>query len=117
MRYAPYGLIGVIGPWNYPLLNSFGDCIPALAAGNAVLLKPASATPLTSLLMAEGMREVGLPEDVLLVVAGDRHAGEAVIDAPTWSCSPGPARPASGSWPARRRRSRRSRSSSAARTR
>ena len=81
VRYEPYGLIGVIGPWNYPLLNSFGDCIPALAAGNAVLLKPASATPLTSLLIAEGMREVGLPEDVLLVVAGDRHAGEAVIDA------------------------------------
>ena len=37
---APLGVIGVIGPWNYPLTNSFGDCIPALAAGNAVVLKP-----------------------------------------------------------------------------
>ena len=35
VRYQPLGLIGVIGPWNYPLTNSFGDCIPALAAGNA----------------------------------------------------------------------------------
>ena len=41
VRYAPAGVIGVIGPWNYPLTNSFGDCIPALAAGNAVVLKPA----------------------------------------------------------------------------
>ena len=40
VRYAPLGLVGVIGPWNYPLTNSFGDCIPALMAGNAVILKP-----------------------------------------------------------------------------
>ena len=40
VRYRPLGLVGVIGPWNYPLTNSFGDCIPALAAGNAVILKP-----------------------------------------------------------------------------
>ena len=36
VRYRPLGVVGVIGPWNYPLTNSFGDCIPALAAGNAV---------------------------------------------------------------------------------
>ncbi|MBK5117181.1 MAG: aldehyde dehydrogenase family protein, partial [Thermoleophilia bacterium] len=40
VRYAPIGVVGVIGPWNYPLTNSFGDCIPALAAGNSVILKP-----------------------------------------------------------------------------
>ena len=40
VRYRPVGVVGVIGPWNYPLTNSFGDCIPALAAGNAVVLKP-----------------------------------------------------------------------------
>ena len=44
---ARSGLVGVIGPWNYPLTNSFGDCIPALAAGNAVILKPSEVTPLT----------------------------------------------------------------------
>ena len=53
VRYEPVGVVGVIGPWNYPLTNSFGDCIPALAAGNSAVLKPASLTPMTSLLMAE----------------------------------------------------------------
>jgi len=47
LRFRPLGLIGVIGPWNYPLTNSFGDCIPALAAGNSVILKPSEITPLT----------------------------------------------------------------------
>ena len=54
----PLGLVGVIGPWNYPLSNSFGDCVPALAAGNAVILKPSEVTPLTSLLMADGAARV-----------------------------------------------------------
>ncbi|MGI8727112.1 MAG: aldehyde dehydrogenase family protein, partial [Solirubrobacterales bacterium] len=49
VRYEPVGVVGVIGPWNYPLTNSFGDCIPALAAGNSVVLKPATLTPTTSL--------------------------------------------------------------------
>jgi acyl-CoA reductase-like NAD-dependent aldehyde dehydrogenase len=44
VRYEPVGVAGVIGPWNYPLSNSFGDCIPALAAGNAVALKPSDLT-------------------------------------------------------------------------
>ena len=61
VRYAPLGLVGVIGPWNYPLSNSFGDCIPALAAGNAVILKPSEVTPLTSLLMAEACASAGCP--------------------------------------------------------
>jgi acyl-CoA reductase-like NAD-dependent aldehyde dehydrogenase len=80
VRYAPVGVVGVIGPWNYPLTNSFGDCIPALAAGNSAVLKPASLTPLTSLLMAEGLRECGLPEDVFLVAPGGGDVGEALID-------------------------------------
>jgi acyl-CoA reductase-like NAD-dependent aldehyde dehydrogenase len=80
-RYAPMGVIGVIGPWNYPLINSFGDCIPALAAGNAVVLKPSQSTPLTSLLMGRAMRECGLHEDVLIVATGDARTGEALIDA------------------------------------
>ena len=70
LRYRPLGLIGVIGPWNYPLTNSFGDCIPALAAGNSVILKPSEVTPLTSLLLAEGLRECGIPEDVFQVATG-----------------------------------------------
>ena len=81
LRYRPLGLVGVIGPWNYPLTNSFGDCIPALAAGNSVILKPSEVTPLTSLLLAEGLRESGLPADVFQVATGRGATGEAVVDA------------------------------------
>jgi acyl-CoA reductase-like NAD-dependent aldehyde dehydrogenase len=80
VRYAPLGVVGVIGPWNYPLSNSFGDCIPALAAGNAAILKPSEVTPLTSLLMATGMRECGLPESVYQVATGGGETGQALID-------------------------------------
>jgi acyl-CoA reductase-like NAD-dependent aldehyde dehydrogenase len=80
LRYRPYGVVGVIGPWNYPLVNNFGDAIPALMAGNSVVLKPSSITPMTSLLVAEGWREVGAPEDVYLVATGSGGAGTALID-------------------------------------
>jgi acyl-CoA reductase-like NAD-dependent aldehyde dehydrogenase len=79
-RYRPLGVIGVIGPWNYPLTNSFGDAIPALMAGNAVVLKPSEITPLTSLLMAEAMRECGLPEHVFQVATGRGETGSALVD-------------------------------------
>jgi acyl-CoA reductase-like NAD-dependent aldehyde dehydrogenase len=80
LRYRPLGLIGVIGPWNYPLTNSFGDCIPALAAGNSVILKPSEVTPLTSMLMAEGLRECGLPENVLQIATGRGQTGAALVE-------------------------------------
>jgi acyl-CoA reductase-like NAD-dependent aldehyde dehydrogenase len=80
LRHRPLGLIGVIGPWNYPLTNSFGDCIPALAAGNAVILKPSEVTPLTSLLIAEGLRECGLPDDVLQIATGRGETGAALVE-------------------------------------
>jgi acyl-CoA reductase-like NAD-dependent aldehyde dehydrogenase len=80
LRYRPMGLIGVIGPWNYPLVNSFGDCIPALAAGNSVILKPSEITPLTSLLLAQGLAECGLPDGVFAVATGRGATGAAVLD-------------------------------------
>ena len=80
LRYRPLGVVGVIGPWNYPLTNSFGDCIPALAAGNAVVLKPSRITPLTSLLMAEMLEECGLPKDVYQVLTGTGDLGAELID-------------------------------------
>jgi acyl-CoA reductase-like NAD-dependent aldehyde dehydrogenase len=80
VRHRPLGLIGVIGPWNYPLTNSFGDCIPALMAGNSVILKPSEVTPLTSLLMAEGLRECGIPDDVFQVATGRGATGAALIE-------------------------------------
>jgi acyl-CoA reductase-like NAD-dependent aldehyde dehydrogenase len=79
IRYAPVGLVGVIGPWNYPIVNSFGDCIPAMMAGNCVILKPSEVTPLSALLMAEMMRECGLPENVFQVATGDGGTGAALI--------------------------------------
>src|SRR3954452_3540375 len=80
LRYRPLGLVGVIGPWNYPLTNSFGDCIPALAAGNSVILKPSEVTPLTSLLMAEMLTECGMPADVYQVATGLGATGAALVD-------------------------------------
>ncbi len=79
-RYRPMGVVGVIGPWNYPLTNSFGDAIAALMAGNSVVLKPSELSPLCNLLMAEGMRECGLPEDALGVATGRGEAGAALVD-------------------------------------
>ena len=81
VRYRPLGVVGVIGPWNYPLTNSVGDCIPALAAGNATIVKPSETTPLTALLMAECMAECGLPEGIYQVAPGYGETGEALIDA------------------------------------
>jgi acyl-CoA reductase-like NAD-dependent aldehyde dehydrogenase len=80
LRYRPIGVVGVIGPWNYPLTNSFGDCVPALAAGNAVILKPSEITPLTSLLLLEGLRECGLPDGVMAVATGGGATGAALVD-------------------------------------
>jgi acyl-CoA reductase-like NAD-dependent aldehyde dehydrogenase len=80
VRHVPVGVVGVIGPWNYPLTNSFGDCIPALAAGNSVILKPSEVTPLTALLMGECVRECGFPDDVYQVAPGYGETGGALID-------------------------------------
>ncbi len=79
-RYEPLGLVGVIGPWNYPMVNTFGDAIPALLAGNSVILKPSEITPLTSLLLAEGLEHSGLPHDVLQVATGRGATGSALVD-------------------------------------
>jgi len=81
VRYRPLGVVGVIGPWNYPLVNSVGDAIPALAAGNAVVVKPSEVTPLTSLLIERGLRECGLPDGIYQTAVGGGEAGEALIDA------------------------------------
>jgi acyl-CoA reductase-like NAD-dependent aldehyde dehydrogenase len=80
VRYEPMGLVGIIGPWNYPLVNNIGDAIPALAAGNSVILKPSSVTPLSSLLMQECLRACGVPEHVFQVAVGRGPLGEKLID-------------------------------------
>jgi acyl-CoA reductase-like NAD-dependent aldehyde dehydrogenase len=80
VRYEPVGLVGVIGPWNYPFTNTVGDAIPALAAGNAVIVKPSSVTPMTSLLIDEGLRACGIPEDVFQVAVARGPIGGTLID-------------------------------------
>jgi acyl-CoA reductase-like NAD-dependent aldehyde dehydrogenase len=80
IRYSPLGVVGVIGPWNYPLVNMFCDCVPALMAGNTVVMKPSEVTPLTALLTVEMMREAGLPESVLQVATGLGETAQALID-------------------------------------
>ena len=80
VRYRPLGVVGVIGPWNYPLTNTFGDAIPALMAGNAVVMKPSEITPLTSLLVAEGAEAIGLPDGLLSVATGAGETGAALVD-------------------------------------
>jgi acyl-CoA reductase-like NAD-dependent aldehyde dehydrogenase len=80
IRYEPVGVVGVIGPWNYPFTNTIGDAIPALAAGNAVVVKPSSVTPLTSLLIEEGFRACGIPDDVFQVAVGRGALGSDLID-------------------------------------
>src|SRR3954469_8173213 len=80
IRYQPRGVIGVIGPWNYPLTNCFGDGIAALAAGNAVVFKPSEITPFSTMLMLECMSDAGLPDGVMQVATGRGATGAALIE-------------------------------------
>ena len=69
-HHHPLGTVGIIAPWNYPLTLTISDAIPALMAGNGVVLKPDSQTPLTALWGADLLRQAGLPRDLLQVVTG-----------------------------------------------
>ncbi len=81
VTYEPRGVVGVISPWNYPLTLSVADAIPALLAGNAVVLKPDERTPFGALYLAELLELAGLPDDVLTVVTGEGPVvGPALID-------------------------------------
>jgi acyl-CoA reductase-like NAD-dependent aldehyde dehydrogenase len=78
--YEPRGVIGVISPWNFPLAMTLGEALPALMAGNAVVIKPSELTPLSALFGAEIAIKAGFPKDLLQVVVGDAATGEALID-------------------------------------
>ena len=70
VRREPIGVVGQVSPWNYPLWMAIWKIGPALAAGNSIVLKPASATPLTTIRLAELALEAGVPAGVLNVVTG-----------------------------------------------
>jgi betaine-aldehyde dehydrogenase len=83
VRREPVGVVGSVAPWNYPLQMAGWKILPAIAAGNTIVLKPAEITPLTSVLLAEAARDAGIPDGVVNVVVGTgREAGEALIGHP-----------------------------------
>jgi acyl-CoA reductase-like NAD-dependent aldehyde dehydrogenase len=80
VTYHPVGVVGVISPWNFPLLLGFGDALAALAAGNAVVLKPSEITPLSVKLLVELAEGVGFPPGLLQVVTGLGETGGSLVD-------------------------------------
>jgi betaine-aldehyde dehydrogenase len=82
IRREPIGVVGQVTPWNYPLMMAIWKIGPALAAGNAVVLKPSDTTPASTVLLAELCNEF-LPPGVLNVVCGGRDTGRAVVEHPT----------------------------------
>jgi benzaldehyde dehydrogenase (NAD) len=82
-RRVPLGVVGVITPWNYPMVLAMRSVAPALAIGNTVLLKPDPQTPIVGgLAFAAAFEEAGLPDGVLHVLPGGVEAGEAICEAP-----------------------------------
>lgn len=79
--YRPLGVVGAIGPWNWPMMISVWQLAPALRMGNTVVMKPSEYTPLSVLALAEVLNTV-LPADVLTVVPGGREVGERLASHP-----------------------------------
>ena len=83
VRREAIGVVGSISPWNYPLQMAAWKILPAVAAGNTIVLKPAELTPLTSLMFAAACTEAGIPDGVVNVVTGaGRTAGEHLVSHP-----------------------------------
>ncbi|CAM5573559.1 gamma-aminobutyraldehyde dehydrogenase [Streptomyces fumanus] len=83
VRREPIGVVGSVAPWNYPLQMAAWKILPAIAAGNTVVLKPAEITPLTALLFAQAATEAGVPDGVINIVSGTgREAGEHLVGHP-----------------------------------
>jgi len=79
VHFKPRGVVGIISPWNAPLNLALGDTVPALLAGNAVVVKPSELTPLSMKRAAEAMNRV-LPAGVLQVLIGAGETGAALVD-------------------------------------
>ena len=83
IRREPIGVVGSISPWNYPLQMAAWKILPAIAAGNTIVLKPAEITPLTSLMFARTLQQAGLPDGVVNIIVGDGpQAGAALLRHP-----------------------------------
>jgi betaine-aldehyde dehydrogenase len=82
IRREPVGVVAAITPWNYPMLMAAWKLAPALAAGNAVVIKPAPNTPISTIVMAQLALQAGLPAGLINVVTGGAEVGEAMIRHP-----------------------------------
>jgi len=84
IRREPIGVIGQVTPWNYPMMMAVWKFAPAIAAGNAIVLKPSDTTPVSTVRMAQIIAEAdALPPGVFNVVCGDRDSGRALVEHPT----------------------------------
>ncbi|HZM21291.1 MAG TPA: aldehyde dehydrogenase family protein, partial [Anaerolineales bacterium] len=81
-RREPVGVVGQIAPWNYPLMMAAWKIGPALAAGCTIVLKPAPGTPLTTLMLAEIIKEAGIPDGVVNIISGGNDTGQAIVEHP-----------------------------------
>ncbi len=75
----PYGVVGIISPWNYPLLLPLGQIIPALLAGNSVIFKPSQYTPVVAEFIAQLVWEAGIPKKVFNIIQGAGDVGGALV--------------------------------------
>lgn len=82
VRREPIGVVGAITPWNYPFMMAVWKLGPALAAGNAVVIKPAPTTPITTIELAKIALDSGLPSGLINVVTGGAEVGEAICTHP-----------------------------------
>ena len=82
VRHKPHGVLGVLGPYNFPMHLPNGHIVPALIAGNAVVFKPSEKAPASGLALVEAMHAAGVPEDVLGVVIGGPAQGRALAAHP-----------------------------------
>ncbi|BCW43214.1 aldehyde dehydrogenase family protein [Arthrobacter sp. StoSoilB5] len=81
LHYRPIGVVGAIGPWNWPMMITVWQIAPALRMGNAVVVKPSEYTPLSVLALVETIN-TALPENLVAVVSGGRDVGEALASHP-----------------------------------
>ena len=89
-HFQPRGIVGIIAPWNYPLSMGITDALPALVAGNAVLIKPDAQTTLTVLWIAALLDEAGLPPGLLHILPGrGADLGEPMLDEVDFLCFTG----------------------------
>jgi succinate-semialdehyde dehydrogenase/glutarate-semialdehyde dehydrogenase len=90
VNHVPKGVVGIISPWNYPLTMAISDGLPAIAAGNAVVQKPDSQSPLIALAANELFRKAGFPADLWQIVSGSGSTvGTAIIERADYICFTG----------------------------